>query len=259
MKVELLKYTKGGVELLTESARVSGVPESVKDAEIVRMLVENDYSSALEHIYFTFNLIDISVALSRELLEHRVASHTARSTRYIEEGDFKYYVPPEIKKDPKTLKYYSVVMDQLSKVYSDLKSMGIPRESRRYVLPLAMYTNYIWTANARSLINFLGLRMCVRAAPEIRELAKKVHEAVVDVYPEIFKNIGCRGQNMAVCPENEVRDSPQGKDCPYKIKGSKAYIPTKKEIRAMSKAEAPKVETKPEAKPEATPEAKQKS
>ncbi|MEE9474808.1 MAG: FAD-dependent thymidylate synthase, partial [Candidatus Hydrothermarchaeaceae archaeon] len=119
----------------------------------------------------------------------------------------------------------------LSNAYLDLKEMGISRESRRYVLPIAAHTNYVWTVNARSLLNFLGLRLCVRASPEIRDLARKLHDIVVGIYPEIFKDMGCRGQTLAVCPENEVRDSPQGKGCPHKVKGSKTYIPTKKEVR----------------------------
>ncbi|HID65831.1 MAG TPA: thymidylate synthase (FAD), partial [Aquificaceae bacterium] len=36
----------------------------------------------LKHIYFTFDISEIIIAISRELLEHRIASHTARSTRY---------------------------------------------------------------------------------------------------------------------------------------------------------------------------------
>ncbi len=231
MKVKLLKYTKGGVKLVAKSARVSGVPEDLSDEEIVRMIVENDYTSALEHISFTFDLKDISIALSRELLEHRIASHTARSTRYQEEGGFGYFIPAEIKNDKEARKQYKATMKELSKAYLDLKEMGISRESRRYVLPIAAHTNYVWTVNARSLLNFLGLRLCVRASPEIRDLARKLHDIVVDIYPEIFKDMGCRGQNLAVCPENEVRDSPQGKGCPHKVKGSKTYIPTKKEVR----------------------------
>ncbi|MBU2560037.1 FAD-dependent thymidylate synthase, partial [archaeon] len=81
------------------------------------------------------------------------------------------------------------------------------------------------------LINFLGLRLCTRAAPEIKELAKRLHALALEVYPEIFKNIECRGRNLAVCPENEVRDSPQGKGCPHKGKGTKTYIPTKADVR----------------------------
>jgi len=103
MKVKLLRVTENGVELVARSARVSGVPEGLSDEEVVRMIVENDYSSALEHIVFTFDVSGISVAISRELLEHRIASHTARSTRYNRESGFEFvnpakYLPEEARK-----------------------------------------------------------------------------------------------------------------------------------------------------------------
>lgn len=225
MKVRLLRSTENGVQLVAKSARVSGVPPGMGDEEILKMIVENDYSSALEHISFSFDVSEISIALSRELLEHRIASHTARSTRYQEEGGFGYYVPKELSKDPKALARYEETIKKIADAYGELRGLGISRESSRYLLPLAAHTNYIWTINARSLINFLGLRLCVRASPEIRELAKKVHEIVVEKYPTIFENIDCRGWNMAACPENRVREKTRPA-CPYKKK-----IPTKEEIR----------------------------
>jgi thymidylate synthase (FAD) len=225
MKVKLLRCTEGGVELVARSARVSGVPAEMTTEEILRMIVENDYSSVLEHISFTFDVSEISVALSRELLEHRIASHTARSTRYKEEGGFGYYVPKEFERRPEARKRYVEALRGLSNAYRELRDMGISRESARYLLPMAAHTNYIWTINARSLINFLGLRLCVRASPEMRELAKKIHEIVVERYPVVFENIDCRGWNLAACPENEVRKNTRPA-CPYKMK-----IPTKKEIR----------------------------
>ena len=227
MKVKLLRYTENGIELVANSARVSGVPEYLSDKEIVRMIVENEYTSALEHIYFTFDISGISIALSRELLEHRIASHTARSTRYNEERNFLYYTPIEYKKDPSKLKYFEDTMEKLRKAYQELREMGVSREAARYVLPMAAHTHYVLTINARSLINFLGLRLCVRAAPEIIELAKQIYDIVVEIYPEIFENINCRAWNQGVCPENKVRAST---NCPWKQK-----IPTKEEVIASWK------------------------
>ena len=231
MKVILLRYTPDGVKLIAESCRVSGVPSSFKDGEIINMVVNNDYSSVLEHISFTFDIRDISIALSRELLEHRVASHTARSTRYQDETDFNYYIPPEFKKNKKALKLYQNVIESQRKAYRELGNMKISKESSRYVMPMSAHTNYILSINTRSLINFLGLRLCIRASPEMRELADKLYGTVVELYPEIFSNLGCRGINMSVCPENDIRDSEQGKGCPYRVVGSKLYIPTKDKIR----------------------------
>jgi thymidylate synthase (FAD) len=238
LKVKLLRVTDDGVNLVANSARVSGVPESMDEKSIVRMIVENDYSSALEHIVFTFDISDISIAISRELLEHRIASHTARSTRYnIEEG-FGFVNPLEYIPEIETIagkdaeKEFLKAMEDARKhyirIYRILEkySSSIAKEVARYVLPVAAHTHYVWTVNARSLINFLMLRLCVRAAPEMRELAKKIREIVVEIYPEIFSGIGCRGYTLGICPENEARP----KNCPYR-----KLIKTKKEVKKQTK------------------------
>ncbi len=234
MKVELLRYTPDGIKLIAESCRISGIPPHISDEDVIRMVVENDYGSVLEHIYFTFDISEISIALSRELLEHRIASHTARSTRFNLEKDFGYVIPSIIRDDEEITEMFKEAMEfarkSYIKIYERMIQKGYSkseaREVARYVLPMAAHTHYVWTINARSLINFLGLRLCKRASPEIRELAKKIYDIVVKIYPEIFKNIGCRGYNLGLCPENEARP----KDCPYADK-----IPLKKDVKASWK------------------------
>lgn len=229
------------------------------DREIFDMVLENDYSSALEHIVFTFEIHGLSKGNAAELLEHRMASHTGRSTRYKTEEGFGYVIPPAVKEVLSTrgisekeframvergefdldlpqeekgiLESYFSAMRCAMETYTKLLESGVPRESARYALPFAVHTAYTYTMNLRSMINFMGLRLCVRASPEMRHLASKLYLAVREVFPEVDK-IWCRGYNMAACPENEVRDSPQGRECPFKSANSEVFIPTKKQVRA---------------------------
>jgi thymidylate synthase (FAD) len=167
-------------------------------------MVKHDYGSVLEHVVFTFELKDITIAISRELLEHRIASHTARSTRYNDEGAASFYIPnfnDEAKKE-----IYTTTLQNLQQQYLKLKEQ-CGYEVARYVLPLATHCTYQWTVNARSLINFLRLRLCMNAAPEMQELAKNITNLVVNLYPEIFETIGCRGSQYEICPE------PKGRSC----------------------------------------------
>ena len=213
MEVRLLRVTPKGEELLEYATTVSS------HRLATRTLVENDYSSVLEHIVFTFDIRGLSVAASRELLEHRIASHTARSTRYNEEADFEYYKP---RLDEPARRIYEEAMERARTAYKKLREMGVPREYARYVLPMATHSHYILTMNARSLINFLSLRLCVRASPEMRELAMRMLEICRKEYPQIFNGVFCRGVTQGTCPENEFRP----KECPFRDK-----IPTRKEIR----------------------------
>ena len=93
VNVKLLRVTYNGADLVADACKKTA--DSLKDVDkkkIIEMLVENDYTSAIEHIYFTFE-IEMSIAISRELLEHRIASHTARSTRYCLEKGAGFIVP----------------------------------------------------------------------------------------------------------------------------------------------------------------------
>ncbi len=233
-KVKLLRVTEEGINLVAESARVSGVPLAQSTREIIDLITDNDYSSALEHIYFTFDVTGISVALSRELLEHRIASHTARSTRYMEEKGFGYYVPEELERkgNDETAEIYSDAMKDANEAYTKLRELGVAREQARYVLPLALHTHYVVTMNVRSLINFFMLRLCVRASPEIRELAMRMYKICLEEYADIFSKIWCRGFTLGVCPENEVRPI----ECPFK-----KILPKKRDIKDAFEEQARRI------------------
>lgn len=203
MKISLINYTRNGIELIANAVRVTApLFEKKDDANLVRYMVKHDFGSVLEHVIFTFELKDISIAISRELLEHRIASHTARSTRYSDEGSAKFYYPEFNDEEKKQI--YTNTLNHIQNQYIRLKNQ-CGYEVARYLLPLATFCTYIWSINARSLINFLKLRLCRNAAPEIRELAGKVKNLCMKIYPEIFENIDCRGAQYGICPEPKSR------------------------------------------------------
>jgi thymidylate synthase (FAD) len=203
MEVMLLTYTKDGLKLIADAVRISGpFFESKSDSDLAKFVTEHDYTSTIEHVSFTFLLKDISVAISRELLEHRIASHTARSTRYSDEGKSNFYHPKFRNDADKEI--YTNTLQYIQEQYVRLKE-HCGYEVARYLLPLATHCTYVWTINARSLINFLRLRLCINVAPEMQELAKKVKGIVENIYPEIFNSIDCRGSQYKLCPEPEKR------------------------------------------------------
>jgi len=212
MEVKLLRVTEEGLALVADAARVSGFPSMQGMEAMVKLITDNDYSSVLEHICFTFDIEGISVALSRELLEHRIASHTARSTRYNGEEEFEYYIPGRLSSNEEAMRIYREAMKSANEAYVRLRGLGIGKEEARYVLPMALHTHYIVTMNVRSLINFFMLRLCVRASPEMRELAMRMYKICVREYPVIFSSIWCRGFTSGVCPENKARPA----ECPFR-------------------------------------------
>ena len=61
-------------------------------------------------------------------------------------------------------------------VYRGLIDQGVAREIARMALPVGIYTQFHWTLNARSLMNFLSLRNADTAQLEIRRFAEAVEQ-----------------------------------------------------------------------------------
>ena len=55
--------------------------------------------------------------------------------------------------------------------YRGLLDDGVAKEVARSVLPVGLYTEFYWSVNARSLMNFLSLRNAPTAQHEIRVYA----------------------------------------------------------------------------------------
>ena len=75
------------------------------------------------------------------------------------------------------------VYEQAYRTYEDLLERGVAKEIARNVLPVAIYTQFYWTVNARSLMNFLSLRNAEAAQREIRRYAEAVEELFASRMP----------------------------------------------------------------------------
>jgi thymidylate synthase (FAD) len=56
--------------------------------------------------------------------------------------------------------------------YERMLEQGVAKEVARTVLPLSLYTKYLWSCNPRSLMHFCSLRNSDQAQFEIREYAR---------------------------------------------------------------------------------------
>lgn len=236
-KVTLLTYTTepertvaSAAKLCYSASDISTIKEGLTDektASFVEMLAEIGHESPIEHAYFTFGIEGVSRSLLAQITRHRIASYSVQSQRYVKEKNFSYVTPPEIAKDPETLKIYEESMakaeeayhalaDKLSEGYlNEFLAAGIDEktakrnaekkaiEDARFVLPNACETKLVMTINARSLINFFRHRCCNRAQWEIRDVADQMLALVSKVAPNIFKTAGppCL---TGGCPEGKM-------------------------------------------------------
>jgi len=237
---ELIKGKNAWKEVVF-SARLSGVPQKIEGERVFKMIVENDHTSAIEHIIIKFD-IKMTKGNAPEFLEHRIQSHTGYSTRYIKVSEgidkktpaFEIILPWHLlrtqnsKIKSQKLAFLENVKKNLEN-YEKFLNEGLPRESARYILPFCQAVGiYHVTINLRSLLNLLSLRLCVRASPEFRSLASQIYFNLIKKLPIMRGLVGCRGFMRGLCPENEARNNTQ---CAFKNKESEIFIPTIKEFK----------------------------
>ena len=161
------------------------------DAGLIRFLMRERHGTPFEHNAFRFH-VRCPIFVAREWFRHRVGSFNEFSMRYAKATD-EFYVPAvedvrsQVGKpgaytfETVDLKLAEEARDQMRAVYEAafatyerLVEQGIAREVARAVLPVGAYTEFYWTLNARSLMNFVSLRAAETAQREIRRYAEAV-------------------------------------------------------------------------------------
>ena len=161
------------------------------DAGLIRFLMRERHGTPFEHNAFRFH-IRCPIFVAREWMRHRVGSFNEFSLRYARATD-DFYVPeaedvrtqvgkpgaysfetvePELADE--TREALREVYDHAYETYERLVEAGVAREVARSVLPVGAYTEFYWTVNARSLMNFVSLRASETAQREIRRYAEAV-------------------------------------------------------------------------------------
>lgn len=155
---------------------MTGHHDREKDAGLIGYLMKNRHATPFEHNVFTFR-VECPIFVAREFMRHRLASYNEESARYkqlkgvfwvpaparglVQEGKPGHYIMK-----PGTKFQYDFAVDSLQQTagfcyarYTEMLDAGICREVARAALPVAVYTSFYVTVNARSLMNFLSLRI----------------------------------------------------------------------------------------------------
>ena len=185
----------GGYQNAVDSARVSLGSVSkgeAADRKLIAYLLEHGHFSPFEHSVFQFH-VKCPIFVARQWMRHRIASYNEISARYTEVHDEFYYpeafraqdrsnrqgsLPSAALDQAKMKAIYDKALKASYASYKELLDAGAAREMARMVLPVSQYTQFHWTINARSLLNFISLRADSHAQYEIRQYA----EAILEIF-----------------------------------------------------------------------------
>ncbi len=154
--------------------------------KFIEMLIRTGHLSVLEHAMATFRLEGGSRSFTHQLVRHRIASFTQQSQRYVEEAGFKYVVPPSIEKNQEAKEIFNDFIESAKKTYKKLRYLGIQKEDARFVLPNAVCSEIVISANFREWRHIIELRGHPTAQWEIRKMAIEILKILKEKAPSVF-------------------------------------------------------------------------
>jgi thymidylate synthase (FAD) len=154
--------------------------------KFIRMLIKSGHESVLEHAYATFRITGGSRAFTHQIVRHRLCAFSQQSQRYVDEKGFNIITPPSIEQNREAKKMFDDFIKSAKDTYIKLQSMGIRKEDARFVLPNAVESEIVISANFREWRHILKERCDKSAQWEIREIALEILRILKSHAPAIF-------------------------------------------------------------------------
>lgn len=173
--------------------------------KFVRSIVNNQHLSVIEHVGMSVRFI-CDRGVSHELVRHRLCSFTQESTRYCNYSKDKFgghvtYIIPPWYQDTLVPGEYDSIPDHVDlatenwlssllyceKSYFTLLDLGATPQEARSILPNALKTEIIVTANLREWKHIFAMRCASSAHPQMREIMVPLAEELCYLLPEIFE------------------------------------------------------------------------
>lgn len=200
-KITLLSYTP--IEVIAEAASLPY--QSKATNKLVKNVWNSGHRSIARHGMASFLIEGISQSLLRQISRHPHINLTVKSTRYCDMSNADIVIPNMVECDESLQYEYEKDMKKIMDIYKKWKEYeGNQKEVdvAKLFLPLASTTDLIMSGNYQALYEFCQIRNCNRAEAEIRNVSLEITKILKDIIPEIFKKLGCKGDEYKICPEH---------------------------------------------------------
>lgn len=157
-----------------------------KDLKLIKKVLSSGHKSVMEHQMFSIAFDDVSVLAEQFMIEHRLASYTVKSRRYVDHSGAGYIMPEGLAGE--ALAVYCKGMNGLFDFYTRMCEAGIPKEDARFVLPYSFRSNFYMTLNGREMIRLVAEMVYGRGScvPELKHLGMQLRDQLEKLYPGIL-------------------------------------------------------------------------
>ena len=156
--------------------------------DFIRRIIENGHYSVLEHAYATFRITGVSRSFTHQLVRHRLCAFSQRSQRYVNEKNFAFVEPESIREKTEAHELFEWFIAEAKNTYCKLQELGIKNEDARFVLPNAVQSEIVISANFRELRHIFCVRCNSHAQWEIRNVVLQMFRIMKKEAPSVFQD-----------------------------------------------------------------------
>lgn len=179
-----------------------------KDAKLIRYLWEHGHTSPFEMVELKWR-IRAPIFVARQWMRHRTANVNEFSMRYADAGDvyggeIRFYTPERWRRTSAANKQSSTgtfpgnlnaemredqraLAETAIRGYRKLIDAGVAPEMARIVLPVSVYSEWIWKNDLHNTLHFLKLRSADGAQWEIQQYANAMVELLRERLPKLME------------------------------------------------------------------------
>jgi len=192
MTVELIAITPNAEAVIEKAARTcycsTPKAQSASEKNFIYRIIKNGHHSVLEHASATFRITSVSRNFTHQLVRHRLCAFSQRSQRYVNEKNFAFVEPESIRKKNEAHELFEWFIAEAKDTYCKLQELGIKNEDARFVLPNAVQSEIIISANFRELRHIFCVRCNRHAQWEIRNIALQMLRIMKKEAPSVFQD-----------------------------------------------------------------------
>ncbi|NMB25030.1 MAG: FAD-dependent thymidylate synthase [Firmicutes bacterium] len=208
VEVELLAVTPDAEQLIELAGRTCYLShdrsQRGSEERFIRMLLRHGHLSVLEHAYATFRIKGGSRAFTHQIVRHRLASYSQQSQRYVSEASFDYVEPETVMANSAAHRRYVELMEEIKRAYGELQELGVPKEDARFILPNAVTSEIVISANLREWRHIFSVRCEVHAQWEIRTICLQMLELLQEAVPTVFSDFVIDKEKMVARRDRSV-------------------------------------------------------
>ena len=210
--VKLVWSTPDAEEMIVKMARVSAPKnqDNMKTApKLLKYLIEHEHWSPFEMAGMTME-IQTTRAIAPQILRHRSFTFQEFSQRYANTNKIGRIEMPNLRAQdpsnrqnstddlaqklgkPKLADLYrkiAIHFEEAEHIYQEMVSLGVAKESARFVLPLATPTRLYMNGTLRSWIHYILLRTKEGSQLEHKQIAEDIREVFHLQFPIISEAI----------------------------------------------------------------------